>query len=43
LFVYDITNNQSFSNLDDWLNAVKSVLDNDQAHFALVGNKGMMN
>ena len=39
--VYDITNFQSFENLDDWYSMVKKVfeLDGKLPHMALVGNK----
>nr|CAB3265365.1 ras-related protein Rab-28-like [Phallusia mammillata] len=40
LFVYDITNYQSFENIDDWLAAVKQVTKDKPCHYALVGNKG---
>ncbi|XP_044274150.1 ras-related protein Rab-28 isoform X3 [Varanus komodoensis] len=41
LLVYDITNQQSFENLEDWYNVVKKVNEESetQPHVALVGNK----
>jgi len=40
LFVYDVTNYQSFENVDDWLTSVKAVPQDKPLHCALVGNKG---
>ncbi|CAK8675987.1 unnamed protein product [Clavelina lepadiformis] len=40
LFVYDISNSQSFENISDWFASVKAVPQGKQPHFALVGNKG---
>ena len=44
LFVYDITNDASFQNLEDWYSMVKKVCDQNPdakpPHMALVGNKG---
>uniref|UniRef100_A0ACB8E6P2 Uncharacterized protein n=1 Tax=Sphaerodactylus townsendi TaxID=933632 RepID=A0ACB8E6P2_9SAUR len=41
LLVYDITNQQSFENLEDWYNVIKKVNEESetQPHVALVGNK----
>ncbi|XP_071600037.1 ras-related protein Rab-28 isoform X2 [Heliangelus exortis] len=41
LLVYDITNGQSFENLEDWYNAVKKVNEDSETQplMALVGNK----
>ncbi|KAM4673274.1 ras-related protein Rab-28 isoform 11-T12 [Amazona ochrocephala] len=41
LLVYDITNGQSFENLEDWYNAVKKVNEESETQplVALVGNK----
>uniref|UniRef100_A0A670JK60 RAB28, member RAS onco family n=1 Tax=Podarcis muralis TaxID=64176 RepID=A0A670JK60_PODMU len=41
LLVYDITNQQSFENVEDWYNVVKKVNEESetQPHVALVGNK----
>ena len=41
LLVYDITNPQSFENLDDWYNTMKKVFGGEYGipHTALVGNK----
>ncbi|KAJ7329468.1 hypothetical protein JRQ81_015642 [Phrynocephalus forsythii] len=41
LLVYDITNQQSFENLEDWYNVVKKVNEESETkpHVALVGNK----
>ncbi|KAL8207609.1 UNVERIFIED_CONTAM: hypothetical protein K2H54_059720 [Gekko kuhli] len=41
LLVYDITNQQSFENLEDWYNVTKKVIEESetQPHVALVGNK----
>lgn len=44
LLVYDITNLQSFENLEDWFNVVKKVNEESetQPHVALVGNKSKL-
>ncbi|KAH3786272.1 ras-related protein Rab-28-like [Dreissena polymorpha] len=40
LLVYDITNHNSFDNLDDWFGSIKKVLGKERMpHLALVGNK----
>lgn len=39
LFVYDVSNYQSFENLEDWIQAVKSISQDPSPHFALVANK----
>nr|XP_056711368.1 ras-related protein Rab-28 isoform X2 [Euleptes europaea] len=41
LLVYDITNQQSFENLEDWYSVIKKVNEESetQPHVALVGNK----
>ena len=42
MLVYDITNQSSFDNLEDWLEMVKRVCDKDGSrmpHIALVANK----
>ena len=41
LFVYDISNQQSFDNLFEWLASIKEITKGMPCHFALVGNKGM--
>ncbi|XP_035233400.1 ras-related protein Rab-28-like isoform X2 [Stegodyphus dumicola] len=42
LFVYDITNEESFSDLEDWLRIVHQVFNEEciMPHLALVSNKG---
>jgi len=40
LFVYDMTNYQSFEDIDDWLMYVKKFSLKKKAKFALVANKG---
>lgn len=44
LLVYDITNQQSFENLEDWYNVVKKVNEESESepHVALVGNKSKL-
>ncbi|NWU56475.1 RAB28 protein, partial [Dromas ardeola] len=44
LLVYDITNGQSFENLEDWYNAVKKVNEESETQplVALVGNKSKL-
>lgn len=44
LLVYDITNQQSFENLEDWYNVVKKVNEESetQPHVALLGNKSKL-
>jgi len=42
LFVYDITNQESFDNLEDWYDTAKKLMEKDggsMPHCALVGNK----
>lgn len=41
LLVYDITNYQSFQNLEDWLQLVRKSFDKEtMPYLALIGNKG---
>lgn len=42
--VYDITNGQSFENLEDWYNVVKKVNEESETQplVALVGNKSKL-
>lgn len=42
--MYDITNQQSFENLEDWYNVIKKVNEESetQPHVALVGNKSKL-
>ena len=44
LLVYDITNCQSFENLEDWYNVVKKVTEESEMQplVALVGNKSKL-
>lgn len=44
LLVYDITNGQSFENLEDWYNAVKKVNEESETQplVALIGNKSKL-
>ncbi|KAM6136031.1 ras-related protein Rab-28 isoform 3-T3 [Phoenicopterus ruber ruber] len=44
LLVYDITNGQSFENLEDWYNVVKKVNEESETQplVALVGNKNLL-
>lgn len=44
LLVYDITNYQSFENLEDWYSVVKKVSEESETQplVALVGNKGKL-
>ena len=40
LLVYDITNHNSFDNLEDWYGTIRKVLGKERLpHMALVGNK----
>ena len=43
LLVYDVTNQSSFDNLEDWLDTVKKLCEKEGSrlpHIALVANKG---
>jgi len=43
LLVYDITNHNSFDNLEDWYGSVRKVLGKERLpHMALVGNKSKL-
>lgn len=47
LVVYDVTNYQSFENIEDWLKVVKKVTETQgpeyrKPHLALVGNKSKL-
>jgi GTPase SAR1 family protein len=42
LLVYDVTNLQSFENLEDWYNTVLKYCASRKPLFALVGNKSKL-
>jgi Ras-related protein Rab-28 len=43
LLVYDITNYESFQNLEDWYRLVRRTFDDDKMPYVgLVGNKSMV-